>query len=218
MTRLRRFIAPIALLTASIGLTGAFVAPSALAATEHSVSVPYDQNWVFRSTKLNRCVFIDVSGSISGQWRYAYTNGDTDDVVWTSIKLNNPTITAEGWPISGAGCDSTRSWSMKADLSQGWYQSSCNLTVSVAASFPWSVSATPGISCDTKRVGHRSTTEGPSTSALHQYNSGAPISFSQVLAKTSAGGVGFRGLIGVTAHTSSASDTVHHTVDVTLNR
>lgn len=197
-------------------------AAPAAAATKHAVSRPYYTNWVFRSTKLNRCVFIEVQGSMVGSWEYLYgdssTNTDHDSLYWTGIKLKNPSISATGWPVSGAGCDSTKRWSMKADLEQGWFQSSCALSVKVAVGFPWSVSASPNYSCGSSRVGHRSSTEGPSTSTLNQFNSGYPISFANVSASARAGGVGFKGAITVRAHTTSASDAVQHTLNVTLNK
>jgi hypothetical protein len=197
------------------------VAPAA-AATKHAVTRSYYTNWVYRSTKINRCVFIEVEGSMVGNWEYLYgdssTNTDHDSLLWTGIKLKNPSISATGWPISGAGCDSTKRWSMKADLEQGWYQTGCDLSVKVAVGFPWSVSASPSYSCGSNRVGHRSSTEGPSTSTLSQFNSGYPISFANVPASVRAGGVGFAGVITVRAHTTSASDLVHHTLNVTLNK
>ena len=41
---------------------------SAAAAKKHNISRPYVRNWVFRSTKLKRCVFIEVQGSMVGTW------------------------------------------------------------------------------------------------------------------------------------------------------
>jgi hypothetical protein len=207
--------------TLTIAAASMAVAPAA-AATKHAVTRPYYTNWVYRSTKINRCVFIEVEGSIVANWEYLYgdssTNTDHDSLRWTGIKLKNPSISATGWPISGAGCDSTKRWSMKADLEQGWYQTGCDLSVKVAVGFPWSISAAPNYSCGSDRVGHRSSTEGPSTSTLTQYNSGYPISFANVSASTRAGGVGFAGTVTVRAHTTSVSDSVHHTLNVTLNR
>lgn len=190
--------------------------------TYHHVTRHYVHNWVFRSTKLKRCVSFEVEGDIAATWRYAYgdssSSADKDTLDWTNIRLLNPTIHATGWPISGAGCDSTRRWAMKAQLSQGWFQSRCGLKVSVSVGFPWSVGAAPEYSCSTGRVGHRTSTEGRSTRTLSQFNSGAPIHFSETLASVKAGGIGFRGVVSVRMHTRNASDLVRRSVSVTLNK
>jgi hypothetical protein len=186
----------------------------------HQVKRPYVHNWVFRSTKLKRCVFFEVKGSIAGKWRYAYgpDTPDHDTLDWADIRLVNPSVHATGWPIGGAGCNSTKRWKMKATLSQGWFQTSCDLDVSVSVGFPWSVSASPAYSCGSGRVGHRTSTEGPSTKKLSQFNSGAPIRFSRSLASVKYGGIGFRGVVSVRAHTKHASDLVRKTVNISLNK
>jgi hypothetical protein len=199
------------------------VAPAAAKpAKKHKVSRPYTKNWVFRSTKLNRCVFIEVSGEMTGTWQYLYgdseLNSDHDSLNWTNMRLKNPTVSATGWPILGAGCDSTKHWKMKADLSQGWYQSGCDLSVSVSVGFPWSVSATPSYACGDNKVGHRTSTEGPAAKTLNQFNTGFPISFESTPASVRAGGVGFTGVVTVRAHTKRSSDAVRHTVHLTLNK
>ena len=195
------------------------VAPAA-AAKKHTITRPYLRNWVFRSTKLHRCVFIEVQGSMVGTWEYLYgdSSSDHDSLNWTKMRLKNPSISARGWPIKGAGCDSTKRWRMKADLAQGWYQSGCDLSVSVGVGFPWSVSATPSYKCGKNRVGHRNSTEGPSRKTVNQFNTGYPIRISSTPASVRAGGVGFSGVITVRAHTKSSSDAVRHTLNVTLNK
>lgn len=90
--------------------------------------------------------------------------------------------------------------------------------MSVGVGFPWSVSASPKSSCGSKRVGHRSSTEGRSKKKLNQFNSGYPIKFSNTPASVRAGGVGFTGVITVRAHTKNSSDAVRHTLNVTLNK
>ena len=137
--------------------------PAAAAKEWHRVSRPYVKNWVFRSTKLNRCVFFEASGRMVGSWRYAYgpDSPDRDTLEWENIRLRNPTISATGWPILGAGCDSTKTWNMRADLSQGFYQAGCDLDVNVSVGYPWSVSASPSYECGDNRVGHRTSNEGP---------------------------------------------------------
>ena len=193
---------------------------SAAAAKKHNISRPYVHNWVFRSTKLKRCVFIEVQGSMVGTWEYLYgdSSSDKDSLYFTKMRLKNPSISATGWPIRGAGCDSTKRWKMKADLEQGWFQSGCDLKVSVGVGYPWSVSATPSYTCGKSRVGHRKSTEGPAKKTLNQFNSGFPIKFSNTPASVRAGGVGFRGVITVRAHTKHSSDVVRHTLNVTLNK
>jgi hypothetical protein len=200
------------------------VAPAA-AAKKHNITRPYLRNWVFRSTKLKRCVFVEVRGSMVGTWEYLYGDGsnntDHDSLYWTKMRLKNPTISATGWPIRGAGCDSTKRWKMKADLSQGWHQSGCRLKVSVSnlsVGIPWSVSASPSYSCGKNKVGHRDSTEGPSKKTLNQFNSGFPLKFANTPASRRAGGVAFTGVITVRAHTKSSSDAVRYAVTVALNK
>jgi hypothetical protein len=216
-------------LAVALGLAAALmaaampVAPaSAKPAKKHKVSRPYTKNWVFRSTKLKRCVFIEVRGEMTGSWSYLYgdseLNSDHDSLEWSNMRLKDPSISATGWPILGAGCDSTKRWKMQADLSQGWYQSGCDLDVSVSVGFPWSVSASPSYSCGDNKVGHRTSTEGPSRKTLNQFNTGYPISFESVAASVRGGGVGFKGVITVRAHTKRSSDAVRHTLNLTLNK
>ncbi len=194
--------------------------PGAAAKEKHKVSRPYVKNWVFRSKKLNRCVFFEVSGRMVGTWRYAYgeDSSDHDTLEWLNIRLKNPTVKATGWPILGAGCDSTKRWKMRADLSQGFYQAGCDLDVSVSVGFPWSVSASPSYACGDHRVGHRTSSEGPARSTLTQYNSGFPIRFAGTLASVRAGGIGFQGVFTVRAHTKRSSDAVRRTLNITLNK
>src|SRR4051794_8680436 len=75
---------------------------SARAAQWHKVSRPYVKNWVFRSKKLKRCVFMEVQGQIAGSWRYAYgpSSPDKDTLEWSKIRLTNPSVHATGWPIT----------------------------------------------------------------------------------------------------------------------
>jgi len=196
------------------------VAPATAAGAKHRINRPYIHNWVFRSTKLRRCVFFEVRGSMVGTWEYLYgpSIGDKDSLQWTNMRLKNPSISATGWPITKTGCNSTKRWPMKANLSQGWFQSGCDLDVSVAVGFPWSVEASPSYRCGRKRVGHRTSTEGPSRKTLNQFNSGYPIRFANTPASVRAGGVAFSGVITVRAHTASSSDAVRKTLSVTLNK
>ena len=169
----------------------------------------YRKNWVFRSPRLDRCAFIEVTATMVGRWRWAYRNPDGswnhNTKNWLGFDLKNPAIHVTGWPILGAGCDSTARWKIKADISQGWYQSGCDLSVSVGVGFPWSIGANPSYQCGTERVGHTTSTEGPSTKTLHQYNSGVPLHFDGVLADPQHG-VGFGGDVIVRIHKRNASD------------
>ena len=210
-------------LAAALSIAGVSVAVApAAAATKHNISRPYVHNWVFRSTELNRCVFISVEGSIVGTWEYLYgdDSDDRDSLWWTKMSLKNPTVSATGWPILGAGCDSTKRWKMEADLEQGWHQNGCDLkvTANLEVGVPWSVSASPKFTCEKDKVGHRKSTEGPSKAELNQFNSGHPLKFSNTAASVRAGGVAFTGVIIVRAHTQSSSDAVRHTLNVTLNK
>src|SRR4051812_20717034 len=74
------------------------VAPAA-AAKKHTITRPYVRNWVFRSTKLHRCVFIEAQGSMVGTWEYLYgdSSSDHDSLNWTKMRLKNPSISATGW-------------------------------------------------------------------------------------------------------------------------
>ena len=213
----RRFVLLLGLAVA----VGAVPPPPAASAKEwHKASQRYVNNWVFRSNKLNRCVFVSVSGRMVGRWRYAYgeNSPDRDTLEWARMRLKNPTVSATGWPILGAGCDSTKRWKMRADLSQGFYQSGCDLDVSVSVGFPWSVSASPSYACGNNRVGHRTSTEGPARSTLTQFNSGFPIRFGGTLASVRAGGVGFTGVFTVRAHTKRSSDAIRRSLNITLNK
>jgi len=169
----------------------------------------FRKNWVFRSPRLNRCAFIEVTARMEGHWRWAYRNPDGswnhNTKNWLGFDLKNPAVHVTGWPILGAGCNSTERWKIKANISQGWYQSGCDLDVSVAVGFPWSIEASPSYQCGTKRLGHTTSTEGPSRKTLHQYNTGVPLHFDGVLADRTSG-VGFSGDVIVRIHTRNASD------------
>ncbi len=169
----------------------------------------YRKNWVFRSGRLDRCAFIEVTATMVGRWRWAYRNPDGswnhNTKNWLGFELKNPAVHVTGWPTLGAGCNSTERWRIKADISQGWYQSGCDIDVDVSVGFPWSVEANPSYSCRTDRLGHTTSTEGPSSKTLHQWNTGVPLRFDGVLADRQ-GGVGFSGDVIVRMHKRNASD------------
>jgi hypothetical protein len=202
------------------GMAGATTGKPAPREAKTTKVQKYVHNWVFRSTKLHRCAFVEATGKIVGKWEYAYGSGeqDKDTLSWTGIRLRDPAVTVKAWPILGAGCDSTQRLRAKADISQGWFQSGCDLDVSVSVGFPWSVSATPELDCGDNRVGHRTSTEGPSRRTLAQYNTGAPLHFEGTLASVRAGGIGFSGVISVRMHTRNASDLVRKRFLVSLNK
>jgi hypothetical protein len=181
--------------------------------------VAYRKNWVFRSTKLRRCAFIEVSGLLVGHWRWAYRNPDGswnhDHKYWEGFALRNPAIHVKGWPILGAGCDSTERRRIKARMSQGWYQSGCDLGVDIAVGVPWSIEFNPSYKCKKGRVGHRTSTEGPSRKTLHQWNSGLVARFDDILGPTNQG-VGFSGKVVVRVHKRNASDQVSYPMHVTI--
>lgn len=170
--------------------------------------VRFRKNWVMRSTQLNRCAFIEATATLIGHWRWAYRNPDNSwnhrTKNWQGFKLRNPAIHVTGWPILGAGCNSTERWRIKARIGQGWYSHGCSLDVDVSFGFPWSVEANPSYECGTNRLGHTRSVEGPSRKTLHQWNTGVPIVFDGVLADTSTG-VAFAGGINLRVFTSNAS-------------
>ncbi|UMG93369.1 hypothetical protein [Nocardioides sp. TF02-7] len=182
----------------------------------HSKTFTYRKNWVMRSTKLRKCAFIEVSGKLVTKWRYTYDipSGDPDPNTKTwRVKVRNPSIHVTGWPILGAGCDSTSRWRVKATMRQGWFQSSCGISVDIGVGYPWSVQATPHYNCGTNRVGHTVSTEGPSRQTLHQYNSGTPVHFEEEIAPSRTG-MYFTGRIIVRVHTGRASDNFTGKVNV----
>jgi hypothetical protein len=171
--------------------------------------VKYRHNWVFRSTRLGRCAFIAVSANLVGRWRWAYRNPDGswnhNTKNWLGFSLRDPAVHVTGWPILGAGCDSTERWRIKAQISQGWYSSGCSLEVDISVGFPWSVEANPAYQCTTNRLGHTTSIEGPSRKTLHQWNSGVPVRFEGVLAPADLG-LAFSGKVLIRVHKRNASD------------
>ena len=73
---------------------------SAAAAKKHTITRPYVRNWVFRSTKLKRCVFIEVQGSMVGKWEYLYgdSSSDKDSPYFTKMKLKSRRDHGPGTP------------------------------------------------------------------------------------------------------------------------
>ncbi len=170
------------------------------------VSEPYDRNWVFRSTKIHECAFIEISGRITATQRYAYLldagGWDPRFFNWSNIKLRDPKIEVTGWPITSTGCDSTSTWSMSAvDMSQTWYDESCGLGISLAAGIPWSISATPTVHCGSYKAAHTSSTEGPGRD-LFQANSGPAYIAAFEGAVTDSSGIAFDCDITVRVHRS----------------
>jgi hypothetical protein len=171
-------------LVLSLGTT----ASPAAAVDQKTVTVtrPYTQNWVFRSTRIKACVFIEISGSLVAKRRYAYRYSGTMEwdprtYYWYGAKLKNPTLKARAWPIRGAGCDSTRSLKLsKFTITQKWYEGGCDLSAQFSASYPWGIGVTPTYSCGNHRVAQRSTTYGAAT-RVAQYNTGYPAYFKGAL-------------------------------------
>jgi len=169
------------------------------------VSQPYLRNWVFRSTEIHECAFIEISGRMTATHRYAYQldNGwDPRYFVWTNMKLRDPKIEVTGWPITSTGCDSTARWKMSAvDMTQTWYDESCGLSISLAGGIPWSVSATPTVHCGKYKAAQRGTTE-KGGSDLFQANTGTSYVAAFEDTVTDSTGIAFDCDITIVVHRS----------------
>lgn len=208
--------------SATVASTSAPAAPAAARGDNPTRTkvVKYRRNWTFRSTKLGRCAFVELTARVEGRWRWAYRNPDgrtwnKDTRNWLGFSLKNPTVHVTGWPTLGAGCDSTKRWKAKAEITQGWYTPSCSLDADVSVGYPWSVSVTPQFECGEKKQGHTTSTEGPSRKTLHQYNSGVPLTFEGTLAPTDSG-VGFKSRLIVRIFKKNASDRVTYDANVVI--
>lgn len=222
-------VALIALFSALLALVCTVgAADASQAATTYSTSSAYTIGWTVRSTDLKKCARVTVEGYVEGSWRYLYNNGDLNDLRWTKLRLVDPKVNVAGWGYTSTGCDSSKHWSVKAKITQAWYEYNCSLNVikSLSVGVPWSISAELAPpTCGSSRAGHRASTEGPSSSGVTQFNSGAPISFSDTNATVGArrtapnGGLDFTGAIAITLISSAGSDPqpVHH-VKVNLNK
>lgn len=183
-------------------------ASPAQAVTQRSVTVskPYLQNWVFRSTDLKACMFVEISGSIVGTNRYAYYNSsgngwDTRYYLWSNVRLANPKVTVKQWPMTSTGCDSTKSVTFtQMRIRQQWYESSCDLGVSIAVGAPWSISATPTYTCGTSEVADRDTTDPSNLTSYVQANSGYPVNFTGEILALATDALPFRANVTVTGY------------------
>ena len=203
MTRLVRHVF-VVLLTALATLV--VVAPAEAGVPQSSVAVTknYVKNWVFRSTPLSACMFVEIAGSITGTHRYAYyaSDGgwDPNHYVWSGIKMANPRVTMKTGSLTSTGCDFSRPVTFsKATLRQDWYDGGCKLSVGISAGFPWSVSASPTYSCGTYNVGRRATSYG-AASSFAQYNSGYPVYYNGEKLAGAADALPFRGNVLVTGY------------------
>lgn len=184
--------------------TSGVVSPADAGVPQSSVTVSknYVKNWVFRSTPLSACMFVEVAGSVTGTHRYAYyaSDGgwDPNHYVWSGMKMANPRVTMKTGAITSTGCDFTRPVAFTgATLRQDWYDGGCRLSVGISAGFPWSVSASPTYSCGTYNVGRRSTSYG-AASSYAQYNSGNPVYYKGEKLAGAADSLPFRGNVLVT--------------------
>jgi hypothetical protein len=184
-----------------------------------TVTRPYTQNWVFRSTSLRACVFVEVKGWVRGTHRYAYhsaggTGWDTRYYYWYNTRLVQPSIRAVGWPISGAGCNSTRRVAFKKiTLAQSWYEGTCHLSVGLSAGVPWSIQATPTYTCGKRDAARRTTSaEYPGAAGYRQANGGAPVLFKGSYLSAAADRHPFRANLRVTAYRRIGKGTVSDTL------
>ena len=119
-----------------------------------TVSRGFTMNWVLRDPDdLRACVFVEVTGKMKGNYEKVNDPNGPDFYVWTKIKLVDPRVKIQGWPLRGAGCDSTKRVKLtKAVMRVKWYKENCRLGASWSVGIPWSVSATPTLKCGKEKV------------------------------------------------------------------
>ena len=203
----------------SVALTGVLLSGQpAIAGVPQAyvnVSKPYVSNWVFRSTRISACMFVEVTGNVTATHRYAYYSSsggfNPNYYVWYNVKMNNPAITMKTGSLTSIGCDFTRPVSFSsASLNQAWYEGGCALGVSIGAGFPWSVFATPTYSCGNHQVGGNRTSYGTSTS-FKQYNTGNPVLYTGEKLAGASDALPFRANINVTGYRSVGGSAVSDT-------
>lgn len=197
---LGRVLVALLVLTGSLAFAGP--ASAGVAQSYVNVSKPYVKNWVFRSTPLAACMFVEVGGSVTGTRRYAYHSSDglwdPNHYVWSNVKMANPRVTMKTGTITSTGCDFTRPVAFTgATLRQDWYDGGCRMSVGISAGFPWSISASPTVSCGTYNVGRRSVGYG-AASSFAQHNSGYPVYFNGEKLAAATDAIPFRGNVLVT--------------------
>ena len=167
------------------------------AATRHAVTQNYTHNWVWHpsgdagSGLNNKCVFYEVKATIKGSWYYTYGDNssatDKQWINWENVQIVSPSITAVGWPESGAGCDSTQSVKLRGRLGEAYYSQSCKISVDLAygvgadaTGFSVGVEANPSYRCSKDKVGWSDYSWSCPVNKLGIFNNGAALRFHDI--------------------------------------
>ena len=140
--------------------------------------VSYKDSWTFKSKDIGLCVTFTVSGNVTYTVSQTIAGRYQLDDIWTSQRLNNPTLRAVIHGYNGGRCN-TAAKATGMDMGQNWTGWSCTYNPSLSFSLPWAVSFGFWPSCK-KRHQAEYHHYYPGTYATYtQYNSGDPGGFGE---------------------------------------
>ncbi|MFJ9313286.1 hypothetical protein ACIRN4_03760 [Pimelobacter simplex] len=155
-----------------LALSGAFL----VAAGPPAFAAVQSKNYsVFRCIQLSGvATFAQVTATGTISWtRYDYGNGV---YMFKNVTVSKPTLSVS----SRTGCGRSAGFTTraKAEISQGFYTTRCGSNSGLSVGFPWGVTVQPTFSCNSTKVGSRSTSYGRNNIWI-QNNTGAPVKWSK---------------------------------------
>ncbi|MER5847398.1 hypothetical protein ABT126_10120 [Streptomyces sp. NPDC002012] len=155
-------------MTVASGLT-----TQAQAVTLHWSSGPYGNGFSTFSQPLDKCVTVNVSGTLEYRW-WRKMSGRKD--MWIDrVRVKNPQMEM----IVRSKCN-RQGVSRKltgAKLSQLLYDQGCKTSTAVTVSVPWAVGVTPTRKCGRIKTAKRSSSYNARSSTYYQFNTGRPATF-----------------------------------------
>lgn len=179
----------------------------------HAVSQRYASRWTGHSSALQRCVEVEVRGTVSGTWRATLGGG----TAWTGVRLRDPALVVTGTEATAAGCRPGRAAALRTEASQRWSGLGCRLSLLSSVPEPADQDASGPVAsaCPEDRTGRIDTTAGPAR-VVTMAVSGTPITVGDAV--TADGALVLRDAVALVAHTAGGSDVFDRTVTVRLTR
>ncbi|MEM7274244.1 MAG: hypothetical protein AAF547_14265 [Actinomycetota bacterium] len=171
----RRAFAPI-LLLALLAPIVAIASPASANGSWTNKTEWYDRWSTKHFSDIDVCARVRVSGKITySKYR------STRQARYTDIKVSNPRVRVYTYDRSGSTCTWTRKTVGKVNVVHRWSGYTCSFDPSIGVSFPWGVGVSGWAGCGNENQATRNTTYFANGSYYSQSNTGAPVTFGNVV-------------------------------------
>ncbi|WP_149829340.1 hypothetical protein [Streptomyces tailanensis] len=150
-------------------------AAEANAVTKHWSSKPYGGGFSTWSAPLDRCVTVNISGTMEYRWWRKQPTTNRKDMWIDQVRLKKPQmemIVKGNCRANGAPRKLTA-----AKMSQVIYDHGCKTSTAITVSYPFAVGVTPTKKCGRIKVAKRKSSFSNDNSKYYQFNTGRPATF-----------------------------------------